>query len=267
VRLPLDFYNRVYGLAEFDRLTFSNPSREPDANKTNLYVKAAYQYGTPYDERSNAIVGEARDRVFALFTALREIGPGGRGLSFAATWGFDRLGGDYTYVKTELEGIQALAVGPDRLVLRVHAGYFPYKKRVRTDFDPVLSTPFSVPRYELFALDSRTALRGYRGSERGPEELHVTAEYTIPLFRAARRRFAGLEWNDLYLVGYAGTGNVGDSSRVYTRWADYKGDAGAGVEAALTYRNVHAFVSALGAYTFVNGVGGPRFLLSLRTYR
>ena len=93
-RLPIDFYNRIYGLAEFDRLTFSNPAQRPDANKTNLYVKTAYQYGTPNDERSNAIVGEARDRVFNLFTALREIGPHGRGFSVAATWGFSALGGD-----------------------------------------------------------------------------------------------------------------------------------------------------------------------------
>lgn len=266
-RLPLDFYNRLYGLAEFDRLTFSNPSLQPDSNKTNLYLKAAYQYGTPYDERSNVIVGEARDRVFNLFTALREIGPGGRGFSFAATWGFPELGGDYTYVKTELEAIQALAVGPDRLVLRLHGGYFPYKKRVREDFDPALSTPFSVPRYELFGLDSRTALRGYRGSERGPEEVHLTAEYAIPVFRSDHRRFAGLDWNDLYVVGYAGSGNVGDGTRVYTQFSDYRVDAGAGVEAAVSLKDVHAFVSALGAYTFVHGVGGPRFLLSIRTYR
>lgn len=266
-RLPLDFYNRVYALAEFDRLTFSNPQLQPDANKTNVYVKGAYQYGTPFDERSNAIVGESRDRVFNLFTALRDIGPGGRAMSFAATWSFDALGGDYTYVKTEFEAIQAVPFGRDRLVLRLHAGYFPWKKRVREDFDPVLATPFSVPRYELFGLDSRTALRGYRGSERGPVEDHLTAEYAVLLFRGEKHRFAALDWNDLYLVGYAGAGNVGDSTPVYTRLSDYKVDVGAGLEAALTFRGVHAFLSALGAYTAVHGTGGPRFLLSLRTYR
>lgn len=266
-RLPLDFYNRVYGLAEFDRLTFSNPAQQPDANKTNLYVKTAYQYGTPDDERSNAIVGEARDRVFNLFTALREIGPHGRAFSVAATWSFEGLGGNYRYVKTEFEGIQAIPIGPDRLVLRLHGGYFPFKERVREIFDPALSTPFSIPRYELFGLDTRTALRGYRGSERGTNEDHLTAEYAVPIFRDAERHFAGLQWSNLYGVGYAGTGNVGDSSRTWTDLSSYKVDVGLGMESSLSLKDTRAFLSALVARTVVNGVGGFRFLLSVRSYR
>lgn len=266
-RLPLDFYNRLYALAEFDRLTFSNPAQQPDANQTNLYVKGAYQFGTPNDERSNAIVGEARDRVFNLFTALREIGPHGRAFSVAATWGFEALGGNYRYIKTEFEAIQAIPVGPDRLVLRLHGGYFPFRDRVREIFDPALSTPFSVPRYELFGLDTRTALRGYRGSERGTNEDHLTAEYAVPIFRDAQRQFLGLQWSNLYGVGYAGTGNVGDDSQTYTAFHDYKLDVGLGMESSLALKDTRAFVSALVAKTVINGVGGFRFLLSIRSYR
>jgi hypothetical protein len=88
-RRPINFYNRIFALAEFDRLTFSQPVDHPDANRTNIYVKLGYQLGTPSDERSNAVVGESRDRVLSLFTAYRDVGPYGRGFSVAATWGLD----------------------------------------------------------------------------------------------------------------------------------------------------------------------------------
>ena len=92
-------------------------------------------------------------------------------------------------MKTEFEAIQATPVGPDRLVLRLHGGYFPFKERVRdVVVDPALTTPYSVPLYELFGLDSRTALRGYRGSERGTNEDHLTAEYAIPIVADAGKR-------------------------------------------------------------------------------
>lgn len=267
LRVPLDFYNRVYGLLEFDRLSFSNPAEEPDANKTNLYGKAGYQFGTPSDERSNSIVGETRDRVLSLFTANREIGPHGRGFSVAATWSFNYLGGDYTYVKVEFEALQAIPVGSHRLVLRLHGGYFPWKKRVRADVAPDVGTPFSIPRYELFSLDGREALRGYRGRERGTSEMHLTAEYAVPLFRDASRPFLGGRWNSLYAIGYAGAGNVGDGGRVYGAFDEYRVDAGVGIEASFSYRSTQAFLGALAARTVVRGVGGFRFLLSLKSYR
>ena len=267
-RRPINYYNRLYGLFEFDRLTFSKPVDHPDANRTNLYVKFGYQFGTPSDERSNALVGEARDRILSLFTAYREIGPGGRGLSVAATYGFDFLGGDYRYVKTEMEGLQAIPLPHrNRLVVRLHAGYFPYKKTVREEFDPQIGTPFSIPRYELFRLDGRQELKAYRGTERGPNEAHLTTEYVLPVFIDESRRFLGLHWNSLYAIGYAGAGNVGNEKSIYTRIQDYKVDAGVGFEASLSWRSYRALLGALAAKTLVNGVGGPRLLITLRTYR
>lgn len=268
-RLPLDFYNRLYGLIEFDRLTFSNPADNPDANRTNMYVKVGYQYGTPSDERSNAVVGESRDRTVGLFTAYREIGPRGRGLSVAATHGFDYIGGDFSYVKTEVEALQAIAVRENqRLILRLHAGAFPYRKRHREEFDPVRGTPFSVPRYELFKLNGREILRGYRGSERGTNEVDFTAEYVVPVFTQMERRFLGLRWSSLFAIGYAGTGNVGNESSIFGDFSDYKLDAGVGLEASLGYAaRGRAFLSVLAAQTLVRGTGGPKLLLSIRTYR
>ncbi len=269
-RRPLDFYNRLYALAEFDRLTFSDLQLHPDANRTNTYVKIGYQFGTPSDERSNALVGEARDRLFNLFTAYREIGPRGQGFSLAATYGFDYLGGDYRYVKTEMEAIQAISLPrKHRLVLRLHGGYFPYKVRVvdpSRKVDPERLTPFLVPRYELFKLNGREELKGYRGAERGPNQVHLTAEYVVPVFVEAPRRLGGIEWSSLYAIFYTGTGNVGDETSVYGDLREYRVDAGGGVEAALSYRRYRAFLGALVAKTFVNGKGDFRFLLSLKTY-
>jgi hypothetical protein len=267
-RRPINYYNRLYGLFEFDRLTFSQPADHPDANRTNIYVKLGYQFGTPSDERSNAVVGEARDRIFNLFTAYREVGPRGRGVSVAATWGLDFLGGDYRYVKTELEALQAIALPRrHRLVLRVHGGYFPYKKRVREEFDPDLGTPFSVPRYELFRLNGRQELKGYRGTERGPNEAYATGEYVVPLFTEEPRKFLGLQWNSLYVVGFTGAGNVGNETSIYGRLQDYKVDVGVGFESAVSYRRYRAFLGALVAKTVVNGIGGARLLITLKTYR
>ena len=270
-RRPLDFYNRLYGLSQFDRLTFSNPDQHPDANRTNSYVKLGYQYGTPSDERSNAVVGEARDRLFSLFTAYRDIGPRGSGLSFAVTYGFDYLGGDYHYVKAEVEALQAIALPRrQRLILRLHGGYFPYKEEdpeAQDAVDPERSTPFLIPRYELFKLNGREELKGYRGTERGPNQVHLTAEYVVPVFLEAPRKFLGFQWHSLYAILYGGAGNVGDETSIYGDLGEYRVDAGGGIEAALSYLNYRAFLGALLAQTFVNGRGGLRFLLSFKTYR
>jgi hypothetical protein len=267
-RRPINYYNRLYGLFELDRLTFSRPVDHPDANRTNIYVKFGYQFGTPSDERSNAVVGEARDRIFNLFTAYREVGPRGRGVSVAATGGFDFLGGDYRYIKTEIEALQAIALPRrHRLVLRLHGGYFPYKKRVRDEFDPELGTPFSVPRYELFRLNGRQELKGYRGTERGPNEAYLTAEYVLPVFTENPRRFLGLDWTSFYVIGYSGAGNVGNETSVYTRLSDYKVDVGVGFESALSFRRYRAFLGVLAAKTVVNGIRGPRLLITLKSYR
>lgn len=267
-RRPINFYNRLFALAEFDRLTFSRPIDNPDANRTNVYVKLGYQLGTPSDERSNAVVGEARDRVLSLFTAYREVGPHGFGFSAAATWGLDALGGDYRYVKTEMEAFQAISLPKrNRMIVRLHAGYFPYKKRVREDFDPLLGTPFSVPRYELFRLNGREELRGYRGAERGPNEAHLTLEHVVPIYTDTPRRILGIDSNSLYAIGYGGAGNVGNETRIYGRLRDYKVDLGVGFETALSWRRYRAFLGALAVKTVVRGVGSGRLLVTLRTYR
>ena len=57
VGVPKDYSNRYFFLLQDDRLTFGDTDR-PDNRKNNIYTKIAYQYGTQFDERMNAIAGE-----------------------------------------------------------------------------------------------------------------------------------------------------------------------------------------------------------------
>jgi hypothetical protein len=169
---------------------------------------------------------------------------------------------------SEMEALQAIALPRrHRLVLRLHGGNFPYKNRVREEFDPELGTPFSVPRYELFRLNGRQELKGYRGTERGPNEAYLTAEYVLPVFTENPRRFLGLDWNSLYVIGYSGAGNVGNDTSVYTRLSDYKVDVGVGFESALSFRRYRAFLGVLVAKTVVKGIRGPRLRITVKSYR
>ena len=60
--LPRDYNNRYFWLLQDDRLTFGDLTRA-DNRKNNIYTKIGYQYGTQFDERMNAIVGESRGRI------------------------------------------------------------------------------------------------------------------------------------------------------------------------------------------------------------
>lgn len=73
--------------------------------------------------------------------------------------------------------------------------------------------------------------------------------------------------NDLYAIGYAGAGNLGNETAIYRDLRHYKVDAGVGIEAGASYRKYRAFLGALVAKTLVNGVGGFRLLFSLKSYR
>src|SRR3954471_6006209 len=55
--LPRDYNRRYYWLVQDDRLTFGDPLMV-DNRKNNIYTKLGVQFGTEFDERMNAIVGE-----------------------------------------------------------------------------------------------------------------------------------------------------------------------------------------------------------------
>ena len=74
LEFPRDYNHRYFTLLQDDRLTFGDVTRV-DNRKNNIYTKFGYQYGTEFDERLNAIVGESRGRQVPVLTVFRELGP------------------------------------------------------------------------------------------------------------------------------------------------------------------------------------------------
>lgn len=262
IRRPFGFQSRFLFLTEMDRITSLTPGN-PDNRKTNVFFKAAYQFGSSEDPRSNQLGGDPTDRVRNLFTVARDIGPNGRVVTLALTYGTPV--GNFDYVKAEGEAVQILDFpGNKRIVGRVHAGFFPYKK-YGSPTDTAGLTPYRIPNYELFQLDGRDALKGSKNGDRDVSEIHFTLEGFYPIFVNQSEQFLKVNWSTLYLVGYAGTGNLGRAAPVYTRLRDYQQDAGLGFEASFTYWRYKVFISALVARVFQQS-GSPKFLLTLRSF-
>ena len=124
IGVPKDYSNRYFFLLQDDRLTFGDTDR-PDNRKNNIYTKIAYQYGTQFDERMNAIAGEQRGRITPVLTAFREIGPQRTGLAAAITQAARVATGDYTYTKLEAEGLHRFDLTSTSFIFsRLHVGTF-----------------------------------------------------------------------------------------------------------------------------------------------
>ena len=268
VQQPWDYYSRSFLLAELDRLSSNRRELAFTTNRTNTFIRVGHQIGTPDDSRSNAIVGESRAEVAQVLTAHRRIGPWGAGLTGAATWGFDYLGGDFSYLKLEAEGLKRFDLPPRRsfVIARLHAGAFPAKHRVRdTDPEAFEGDQYAIPQPELFRLDGRNALKGLSGHRRGTEEVHATTELFIPWFAGEDRRALRLRWQEFYGVLYTGAGNVGFDRSIYGRFDDYVLDAGIGFEAAARLRNYSFFLTGIVAGT-IRPSGDVKAFLSVKSY-
>ncbi|MGA7615718.1 MAG: hypothetical protein WBX15_11135 [Thermoanaerobaculia bacterium] len=279
--LPRDFNNRYYLLIQLDGLSFGDVDN-PDNNKSNLYTKLGYQYGTPFDERLNGIAGETRGRITPVLTAYRDIGPQKLGLAVGITEGLNSVGGDYHYTKLEVEGLKRFDFRPlsSFLVSRLHFGTMLQKDRVLHPpptgdgtTTPMLEfSDFSVPRYEDFKLGGREAMKGVNDRFRGSDEVHLSDEYFVPLFRDVDHRFLGAHWNDLYGILYNGVGTVGFTRSPLrpTRDSEFGKivvDGGVGFEAGLTIRDYQVLLSAVYARTITAPLAfqGDQFRLSVRT--
>ena len=95
---PRDYNHRYFVLLQDDRLTFGDVTRV-DNRKNNIYTKFGYQFGTQFDERMNAIVGETRGRIVPVLTAFREIGPQKLSIAVSLTESSKISTGDYKYTK------------------------------------------------------------------------------------------------------------------------------------------------------------------------
>ncbi len=277
--LPRNYNERYFLLLQDDRLTFGN-SADADNRKNNIYTKIAYQYGTPFDERMNAIVGESRGRITPVLTAFREIGPQKTGIALALTESARLATGDYRYTKVEGEALRRWDTTPTSFVVtRFHLGTILGKQDLCA-----LSTPpatcigktiaqvdrYSVPRYEMFKLGGRDALKGVKDdSSLGTDELHLTNEYFVPVFRNRDFRSWILHWNTLYGIGYLGVGNFGFSASDVVKSRTAVVDAGLGTETSLTVRDFEVLVSVIVAKPFhaPDNLKGKSIRFSIKTVR
>ena len=264
LEIPQGIHRRAFLLAEVDRLTSNKEAQVFSTDRTNTFVRLGYQIGTPDDSRSNAIVGESRSRVERLFSAYRKIGPGGFGLTGALTWSFDDLGGDFRYLRIELEGLKRWQQRRDRfLITRLHLGSFPETDVVRPD-EPDPRDRLSVPLDELFRLDGRERLKGLDEKRYGTEEVHATLEWFFPWFTEGDRRALGVRWENWYWVAYAGAGNTGFDRSIFTTWSDYIPDLGVGFENSFRVGRYLFFLSGVVAHA-LDEQGGLKARLTLRS--
>jgi hypothetical protein len=269
---PRDYNRRYFWLLQDDRLTFGELTNV-DNKKNNIYTKFGYQYGTQFDERLNAIVGESRGRITPVLTAFRDIGPQKTSFATALTESA-RIGtGDYRYTKLEGEGMRRFDITATSFVFsRLHLGTFVGYDKCETLLckeRPEIEN-FSIPRYEMFKLGGREALRAVNDREsQGTQEVHLTNEYFVPVFRNRDFKTWLLHWNTVYGIGYLGAGTVGFKYKQLFKSRDAVADAGLGTEMALTVRDFEVLVSVVYARTLhaPDELKGSKVRFSIRTIR
>jgi hypothetical protein len=298
VSIPKDYNNRYFLLLQDDQLTFGDLTR-PDNRTSNIYGKIGYQYGTQFDERMNAIVGEQRGRITPVLTAFRDLGPQRTGFAAAITQAANIWSADYSYTKFEAEGLRRFDITPTAFLFsRVHVGSFLRKDEMEgrdarcEDFEEGVTiiedvnddgdvsdieefSPwecYNVPQYELFRLGGREALKSIRSNDGsiGTHEVHVTNELFVPIFRNKDYRMGAVHWNTLYGVGYLGAGTVAFTTDQLTDSKRIVVDAGIGTESAITYRDWDVYLSVVYAHPLrrpddIEKTNGFRF--AIRTVR
>jgi len=270
--VPRDYNNRYYWLIQDDRLTFGDVTKT-DNRKNNIYTKVGYQFGTQFDERMNAIVGETRGRIVPVLTAFRELGPQKTGLAAAITQSAKVSTGDYHYTKVEGEALRRFDMTPTSfLVSRLHAGVF-LNRSDAEDLTP--DTPpiarYSIPQYEMFKLGGREALKSLSDKDEteGTHEVHMTNEYFVPIFRNRDYRTWALHWNTLYGIGYVGAGTVGFEYNSLAKKNNVAVDAGIGTEASIGIRDFDVLLSVVYARGIhgADNLKGSKVRFSIRTVR
>lgn len=264
---PHSFHRRSFLAAEVDGISSNKEELQSNDGQTNWFLRFGYQVGTPNDSRSNAIVGERRAQVERLFTPYRAIGPGDAGFTGAVTWGFEELGGDFEYLKVEVEALKRFELPKETFLIgRLHAGTFPHKPPIEgAPPDAQVSERYRIPRNELFRLDGRNNLKGLDTKDRGTEEVHTTWELLVPWFTDEERRFLKLDWRTWYWTIYAGYGNLGTTSDTFSELSEYSKDVGLGFQSSFEVRGYRFFLSALAAQELRAGAG-TKVRVSFKSY-
>ncbi len=289
VGVPKDYNNRYFFLLQNDLLTFGDTLR-PDDQTSNIYTKIGYQFGSQFDERLNSIVGEQRGRLTPVLTAFRDIGPQKLSLAAAITQAANVLSADYTYTKLEAEGLRRFDLTSTSFIFsRLHVGTFLAREEVEADMLPPPrdrdgdgdidaddKTPewelYQIPQAELFRLGGREALKSVGADEEaiGTQEIHLTNELFVPIFRNKDYDVGPLTWNTLYGIGYVGAGIVGFDFEDLTDTNNGVVDVGIGTESAITYQDWEIYLSVIAAHPVVQPDaldGGTKVRFSIRTVR
>ena len=268
---PRDYNRRYFWLLQDDRLTFGDVTNV-DNRKNNIYTKLGWQYGTEFDERLNAIVGESRGRIIPVLTAFRDIGPQKFSVAAAITESARISTGDYKYTKLEAEALRRFDLtSTSFFVTRAHAGSFLTKSKVaNADTLPPIDQ-YTIPNYEMFQLGGREALKSIGSSDAatGIDEFHVTNEYFVPIYRNRDYRTWALHWNTMYGIGYLGFGQAAFAITDAFKPANYVVDAGLGTEATLRVRDYDVLFSVVYAHTVhsPDALRGGKWRFSIRTVR
>jgi hypothetical protein len=285
VGFPRDNNRRYFWLLQGDSLSFGD-LRNVDNKKKNFYTKVGYQFGTQFDERLNAIVGETRGRVTPVLTAFRDIGQQRTGYAIALTQTPNVSGGefneeqdkleysigDYRYTKFEAEGLRRFDItGTSFIFTRLHIGAFAGYDEIPNREDNPAVERYSVPRYEMFRLGGREALKAIDEDDLsiGTHEAHLTNEFFVPIFRNRDYRTGALHWNTLYGITYLGAGSVGTAASDITRSDNFVVDAGIGAETSITIRDFEVLLAIIYAKTLraPDELEGANLRFSIRTIR
>ena len=279
---PQKFNRRWYFLTEDDRFLLGDVDN-PDNRKSNLFAKLGYQIGSPFDERLNSIASESSGRVPPVLTAYRELGPRKFAAAFGLTEGIPSSG-DFNYTRLEAEALKRFDVSANTfLIMRGHIGSMLQKSETgltRADFpadESAFDQPtwaYQIPHEEYFRLGGRDALKGVDDHRRGTDEVHLTGEYFVPLFRNRDFKTWIIHWNNLYGTGYVGAGTLGFRGQASDQFADYKlgdltADAGLGMESSVTVRDFTVYLTAVFATTVHSpeALRNNEFRFSVRTTR
>ncbi len=240
---PINYYSRIVYLLEVDQYTSNKPDLLFTTDTTNTFVTLGYQIGIPDDPKSNEIIGDKRARAKYILGSYRKIGPGDFGFTLGINYAFKWTGGDYEYLKMEMETLKRFQFRRTFLITRFHFGSFPIKKK-RDEYQ-VSFDKYVIPVPELFFLTGRDNLRGLEAAEPGTEQVLVTFEYVKPLFENSYRRFMGIGWESVYMVWYTGAGSVGFGFKEILDKDRLIYDLGLGCEAVFNFRKLSGVLTLL----------------------
>jgi hypothetical protein len=264
---PHSYDYRTFLLTEVDRISSNQQDSIITNNFVDTFVRLGVQYGSPGDERSQAIVGEDRARTPALFTATREIGPNDFGFTGALTYGFPFVGGDFNYLRAEFETLKRIDVTDmSFFVGRLHGGAFPYREENMPD-NPIDVDRYQIPLATYFTLGGIDDMKGVSSNLVGTNELYTTWEFFTPWFIGENRRMLQMDWQNFYWIGYAGLGTIGFSPNAYTQFKSYIPDTGLGFESSARAGKYRFFISGILARALKAGAGKLEARLSIRSYR